>query len=63
MKVRFISQSSADGNLGEEYITITDDLEGNQEDYLISGMSIDTDFTEEVDFPSAFPMNHTFKKE
>jgi hypothetical protein len=61
MKVRFISQSTA--KFKEEYITITDDIETKQEDFLIPGMKIDTDFIREIDLPSEFPMNYTFKRE
>jgi hypothetical protein len=65
MKIRVICQSSTDGDLAEEYLTFLDEnFDGNVNEYLIPGCSIDSDKIVEVEnWPNGFPFNYTFKRD
>lgn len=60
--IRIIHVASADGSLGREEITLTDDFDEAALDYVASGMALVSDTLHDIDLPGSFPTNSTFIK-
>ena len=62
MKTRIIHAAKPNGDISDERLYITSDLEAKAEDFFPSNFTIESDTVFNVGMASGFPMDYEFKK-
>ena len=61
--IRIIHADRSAGDMCDERIAITTEMDTPAEDYFPTGFEVISDTVHDIELPSGFPVDHTFRKE